>query len=148
MKNLKPFYWIVLCLVIPFLSACKGDDPKGKTTTEMLIKNWRVRQVSVANQIVYSNPVGTTPNSQDFAAYRLNFTNATEFIRTEQNGNSTNGTWQLNESANPPTITFNTGTPADVKVESVTDDNLIISYIVNSPKTGTSEYRIEMIPAQ
>lgn len=147
MKNLKPFCWILLCVVIPFLAACKKDDPEGKTKSELLTRNWKVRQVRIQDQVVYSNPIGSTSNTQDYAAYRLNLT-STEFIRTEQNGNTTTGTWQLNESANPPKVTFNTGSPSEIEVEEVTENSLIIKYTVNSPKTGVNNYRIEMIPAQ
>jgi len=149
MKNLKPIFWIFICVLVPLLTACPGDDPKVKSKTEMITKNWRVRQVRIANQVVYANPAGTTPNTQDFGAYGLHFTSATAFVRTEQNGNSTTRTWQFDDNENPTKITFSTGIPSEVKIEPpITDESLVIFYTTESSKTGPSSYRIELIPAQ
>jgi hypothetical protein len=148
MKNLKPFSWLFVCILLSLLTACKGDDAKPKSKTEMITKNWRVRLVRVGNQVVYSNPAGSTPNTQDYSAYRLNFTSATAFTLIDVNGNTTSGTWQFDDNQNPTKITFSTGSPNEVDVETLADDSLIITFTLTNSKTGTNEYRIELIPAQ
>ncbi|QHT66644.1 hypothetical protein GXP67_08230 [Rhodocytophaga rosea] len=148
MKNLKPFSWLLLCILVSLLAACKGDDAKPKSKTEMISKNWKVRLVRVGNQVVYSNPAGSTPNSQNYDAYRLNFTSATAFTLIDINGNTTSGTWEFDENQNPKKITFSTGNPSEVNVETLSDESLIVTYTVTNPKTGSNEYRIELIPAQ
>lgn len=153
MKNLKPFFWMFLCLMVPFLVACPDNGPDPKSKTELITKNWKVRQVSVENSgqttIVYTNPTGSTPNTQDYSAYRLNFKNATNFARTEPGGAATTeGTWQFDDNGNPKKITFSTGNPTEINVKTLEENRLIISYVTNSSKTGNSESTIELIPAE
>jgi hypothetical protein len=148
MKNLKPLSWLLLCIIVSLLTACKGDDAKPKSKTEMITKNWKPRLVRVGNQVVYSNPAGSTQNSQNYDAYRINFTSATAFTMTDINGNTTSGTWQFDNNDDPKKITFSTGNPSEVTLKDLADDKLIISYVIVSQKTGTNEYEIELIPAQ
>jgi hypothetical protein len=149
MKKISSFYLLVIFLMVPLLYACPGKDPKPKTKTELIQKNWKVRQVTSNGTIIYTDPPVSTPNTQDFSAYRLNFTSGSNFSRTEVgNTSTTTGTWQFDNNDNPKKITFSLGNPASVTVESLTEKNLVISYIIESTKTGPVEYEITLIPAQ
>jgi hypothetical protein len=147
MKNMKPLLWIFICLMVPFLFACPGKDPKPKSKTEMIIKTWKVREARIGGNVVYTNPASSAPNNPDFTQYSLTFRNATDFTRKEIGGVSeTSGTWQFNDNNNPTRITFSTGNPSEVSVETLEDNRLILTYVVTSPKTGNIEYRIEFVP--
>jgi hypothetical protein len=134
--------------MVPFLYACPGKGPEPKTKTELIQKNWKVRQVTANDNTVYIDPPVSTPNSQNFNAYRLHFTSATNFSRTDIGGTTTTGTWQFDNKDNPTKITFSSGNPQEVDVESIAENSLEVSYIVESTKTGSVKYRISLIPAQ
>ena len=147
MKNFKPLSWIVICLMVPFLFHCKGKDPKPKSKTEMITKTWKVREARIGGNVVYTNPASSAPNNPDFTQYSLTFRNSTDFSRREIGGVSeTSGNWQFNDNNNPTRITFSTGNPSEVNVETLEDNRLIISYTVTSSKTGDTVYRIEFVP--
>ncbi|MDO1445927.1 hypothetical protein Q0590_06670 [Rhodocytophaga aerolata] len=148
MKNINTFYLLVFCLMVPLLYACPGKEPNPASKTELIQKNWKVRQVTANDSPVYTDPPVSTPNSQNYANYRLNFTSATGFSRTDVSGTVTTGTWQFDNNENPQKIIFSTGNPLEVELESLAENSLEISYVVQSTKTGDTEYRIILIPAQ
>lgn len=148
MRNINYFYLLFICLLVPFLYACPGKPPKPSNNTELIQKNWKVRQVTANGNTVYIDPPVSTPNSQNYGAYRLNFTSATGFSRTDISGTVTTGTWQFDNNEKPQKIIFSTGEPAEVSLLSLSENSLEVSYDVKSTKTGDTEYRIILIPAQ
>jgi hypothetical protein len=148
MKNFKFSYLLLVCLMVPFLYACPGKSPEPKTNTQLIQKNWKVRQVTAGGNTVYVDPPVSTPPTQNYSAYRLHFTSATNFSRTDIGGTTTTGTWQFDNANTPTKIIFSTGSPQEVEIESLSENNLELSYVVESSKTGNVEYRITLIPAQ
>jgi hypothetical protein len=152
MRHINALYLLIICLMIPFLYACPGKEPKPAGKTELIQKNWKVRQVTTTNgsnvNTIYTDPPISTPNSLNYANYRLNFTSATSFSRTDISNTITTGTWQFDNNENPTKIIFSAGDPAEVTLVSLSENSLEISYDVTSTKTGDIEYRIVLIPAQ
>jgi hypothetical protein len=148
MKNVNFLYLLLICLMVPFLSACPGKSPDPKSKATIIQKNWKVRQVTANDVTVYADPPVSTPNTQNYNAYRLHFTSATNFSRTDIGGNTTTGTWQFDNNDNPTKIIFNPGNPQEVALESLAENSLVVSYVVESSKTGNVEYIITLIPVQ
>jgi hypothetical protein len=148
MRHVNSFCLLLICLMVPFLYACPGKGPNPKTKTELIQRNWKVRQVTANGNTVYIDPPVSTPNSQNYSGYRLHFTSASNFSRTDIGGTTTvTGTWQFDNKDNPTKIIFTPGNPDEVALESLSENSLVISYVVESTKTGRTTYEISLIPA-
>ncbi len=124
----------------------KNTTPTPETKTELITRNWNVRQVtSTANNVpttLYEE--GAASNAESYAAYRINFTSATSYTRTDRNAVETSGTWSFN--ADETQVNFSAGTPAAINVTTLTKDSFVFTYNETGGKTGNRELRFQMVP--
>jgi hypothetical protein len=140
---------LLLVISLCMFAACK-KEPQAKPRTELIANDWKVRQVTYvtddSQDIVYTDPQGTRPNSVNFANYRLRFNTDGTFSRTENNNTQTTGTWRFEN--NEQDIVFSVGNPGEVTITELAENNLNISYTETSQKTGSREIRIQLVPVQ
>ncbi len=149
MTKINPLFLLLISVMTCLLMACSGKDPQPKSRTELITKNWKVREVSVNGAPVFTDPFNQSVDTEDFSAYRLHFSNPTNFSRTEVGGVvTTTGTWEFVANTNESRIKFNDGTPSEVTIDNLEENLLTIRYTVQSQKTGPREYVIQMVPVQ
>ena len=130
------------------LQGCPGrkTDPTPETKTGLLTRNWKVQKVTSTSTgtatTLYEE--GAASNSVNYAAYRLNFTSATNYTRTDQNAVESSGGWSFN--AGETQINFNPGTPPAINVITLTKDSFVFTYTDAGGKNGNRELRFEMVP--
>ncbi|CAA9279264.1 MAG: hypothetical protein AVDCRST_MAG56-3606 [uncultured Cytophagales bacterium] len=148
-KNLS-FLLSTLMLVSMMLGlqGCPGKktEPTPETKTSLLTRNWKVQKVTATSAgtptTLYEE--GAASNQVNYAAYRLNFTSATNYTRTDQNAVESSGGWSFN--AGETQINFNPGTPPSVNVITLTKDSFVFTYTDAGGKNGNRELRFEMVP--
>jgi hypothetical protein len=131
------------------LQGCPGgktNPPAPETKTDLITRNWKVQQVTAtvngAASTLYQE--GAAANAENYAAYRLNFTSANNYTRTDRNGVETSGTWSFN--ADETQVNFTPGTPAAIAIATLNKDSLIFTYTETGGKTGNRELRFQMVP--
>jgi hypothetical protein len=123
-----------------FVGCKKKDTPK--PISELILKTWKASEVKVAGTKVYDSKSST--NTQDYSKFRLSFTNATDVVLTEANGDVISGKWALTN--NNTTLVLSslnpqpTGVTGDLTYTnlSVTETELKMTRSTANPKTGAS----------
>jgi hypothetical protein len=129
------------------LQGCPGgkpNPPAPETKTDQITRNWKVQQVTVNNTTNTLYQEGAASNAENYAAYRINFTSATNYTRTDRNAVETSGTWSFN--GDETQITFSSGTPTTINVVTLTKDSFVFTYTDTAGKTGNRELRFQMVP--
>jgi hypothetical protein len=122
----------------------KKSTPTPETKTDQITRNWKVQQVTVNNTTTTLYQEGAASNAENYAAYRINFTSATNYTRTDRNAVETSGTWSFNAAETQ--ITFSSGTPSTINVEALSKDAFVFTYTDTAGKTGSRELRFQMVP--
>ena len=142
-----PFAFLLGSLMLG-LQGCPGrkNPPAPQTKTDLIIRNWKVQQVTstVDNVPTTLYQEGAAANAENYAAYRLNFTSANNYTRTDRNAVETSGTWAFN--ADESQVNFTPGTPATINVENLTKDSFVFNYTETGTKTGNRVLRFQMVP--
>ncbi len=139
---------LMLVSVMLGLQGCPGKkpEPTPETKTSLLTRNWKVQKVTATSAgtptTLYEE--GAANNQVNYAAYRLNFTSATNYTRTDQNAVESSGGWSFNTGETQ--INFNPGTPPAVNVVTLTKDSFVFTYTDAGGKNGNRELRFEMVP--
>jgi hypothetical protein len=142
-------------LLLLFLSAAmvfgplacgRKSTPTPETNTTRITRAWKVRQVdATANGT--TTPLyqeGVAANAENFSAFRLNFTSATNFRRTEKDASLTEGTWSFN--SNETQVNFNRGNPTRIDIQSLSNNSLVFTYAETNAKNQSRELRFQMVP--
>ncbi len=124
----------------------KNNPPAPQTKTDLITRNWKVQQVTatVDNVPTTLYQEGVASNTENYAAYRLNFTSANNYTRTDRNAVETSGTWSFNTGETQ--VTFSSGTPASINVETLDKDSFVFNYTETGSKTGNRVLRFQMVP--
>jgi hypothetical protein len=131
------------------LQGCPGGKtktPTPETKTDQITRNWKVQQVTatVDNVPTTLYQEGAASNTENYAAYRLNFTSATNYTRTDRNAVETSGTWSFNTDETQ--VNFSSGTPSAINIVTLTKESLVFTYTETGGKTGNRELRFQMVP--
>ncbi len=127
--------------------ACgRKSTPTPETNTTRITRAWKVQQVdATANGI--TTPLyreGAAANAENYSAFRLNFTSATNFRRTEKDASLTEGTWSFN--SNETQVTFDRGNPTRIDIQSLSNNSLVFTYSETNAKNQSRELRFQMVP--
>lgn len=120
----------LLLLACAVASCGRDTDPKSKT--ELISRRWKFSKVE-----------STPATTRDFSAYTLSF-DAGNFTRTDGSA-SASGTWKF--IANETEIEFSSGVPRTVKIITLTENALTISYSQISSKQVTENITLFLVPA-
>jgi hypothetical protein len=147
----KNFSFLLFALLLGSLmlglQGCPGSKPNPpapETKTDQITRNWKVQQVTVNNTTTTLYQEGAGSNAENYAAYRINFTSATNYTRTDRNAVETSGTWSFN--GDETQITFSSGTPSTINVQALSKDSFVFTYTETGGKTGSRELRFQMVP--
>ncbi|HEX8529641.1 MAG TPA: DUF5004 domain-containing protein [Cytophagales bacterium] len=147
----KNFSFLLFALLLGSLmlglQGCPGgktNPPAPETKTDQITRNWKVQQVTVNNTTTTLYQEGAASNAENYAAYRINFTSATNYTRTDRNAVETSGTWSFN--GDETQITFSSGTPSTINVQALTKDSFVFTFTETGGKTGSRELRFQMVP--
>ena len=146
MKKLNSLLLAFAFLGVFQLAGCKKkDDPK--PASELIIKNWKVKEAKEDGTKVYDDPYAAG-DTKDYSRFKLEFTSATDVRLTEQNGDVIVGKWALTDSDKKlvlsglnPQPTGVTGNLEYTNV-AVTEGELRLTRSTANPKTGagSTEY--------
>jgi len=130
MKKYPYALCVLFLLALAIVSCGKKSDPK--TKTELISRKWKFSKAEI-----------TPTSTKDYSAYTLSF-DAANFTRTDGSA-SASGTWKF--AANETEIEFSTGSPAKVKVITLNDGALTISYSQINSKQVTENITLFLVPA-
>ncbi len=140
------FTFLVVGLLL-VLTACPngGKDPDPENNTSRITRAWKVQEVTATSggttTTLYKE--GAAGNSENYAAYRLNFTSGNKFSRTEKDGTTnTEGGWSFNTDESQ--LTFDLGNPRTVRIMSLSNSELVYSYTETSAKGVSRDITFRM----